>query len=213
MSLVFLLAGLIPAWITAAEPDAAAVTGGLQEWLDGSRTLAGRFQQRLVSGAFGADEIESGMLYIRRPGTMRWDYTDPEEKTVLVFGRETLMYFAEDEQMIRGALDEESELLPSLLAGGGRISDLFDAELQAKPGDGESLSFRLRLVPGGDDDPFEEVVLLLAPGDYAIEAAEVLDGAGNRMIYIFPDLRRNVRLPDGIFSFEPPPGTEIIEGY
>jgi outer membrane lipoprotein carrier protein len=199
----------IPSTVVGDEATGENVLAGLQGWLDGTTTLAGRFEQFLHSGALGSDDSEQGMMYVHRPGKMRWDYTDPEIKTALLIGRRTFLYLEEDEQLIKGVIDDESDLLPNLLAGSGRLADMFDTELLASPGEHGSLSFHLRLRPRGDRSPFEAVILELAPDDFSIESVEVLDGAGDRMEYRFDRLRRNVRLPDRIFEFEPPPGTEI----
>lgn len=209
--LVLLLA--LAVQVTAGdEVTGAEVLEGLQRWLNGTTTLAGRFEQFLHSGALGTDESEHGMMYVRRPGKMRWDYSAPEVKTALLIGRQTSLYLAEDEQLIRGMIDDESDLLPNLLAGTGALADMFHAELLASPGEHGSLNFILRLTPKGERSPFEAVILELAPGEFSIESVEVLDGAGDRMEYRFDRLRRNVQLPEGIFEFEPPPGTEIAGG-
>ena len=44
---------------------------------------------------------------------------------------------------------------------------------------------------------------------FAVESAEVLDAAGNRVFYRFFRIRRNRGLSDDLFRFEPEPGTEI----
>ena len=69
--------------------NTAQVVAGLQAWLDGTRDLEGRFEQRIVSGAFGAGSTEKGKLALLRPGRMRWDYESPEKKVALVNGEAT----------------------------------------------------------------------------------------------------------------------------
>jgi len=187
----------------AEELDGPAVLARVQGWLDGTRTLEGRFSQSLISGAFGSGMEDSGRLYIERPGRMRWDYAEPEPKVALVDGRKTWLYLEEDRVLQLGSLDEQDDLLPMLLAGEGRLSELFQPSLV------EGEPFRLRLVPASGSDALEEIVLTVRPPHFAIEVAEVLDGAGNRMLYRFSKLRRNRGLPEGVFEFVPPPGTEI----
>lgn len=197
-----LLAGLAG----AAAADAPGVLEGVQRWLDATRDLQGRFEQTLVSGAMGTGVTESGELFIKRPGRMRWDYLDPERKVALVDGSATSLYIEEDGELVHGRLDGESDLLTTLLTGDRRLAELFEAELlgDARPG-----FYRLSLTPRQREEAFERIVLTLRPPEFAIEAAEVLDPAGNRMLYLFSDLRRNGHLPDGVFRFEPPPGTVI----
>jgi len=207
VGLVLLLAPPRPA-SAAADPLA-----GLQRWLDGTRTLEASFEQRLASGALGTGLVESGRLWLRRPGHMRWDYLDPERKVALIDGDQTGLYVAEDEQYVLGHLDAGSRLLPALLAGTEPLAGLFRSEVVTMPddpaGDGTWL---LRLQPVDAEEAFEAIILRLAPDSFAIVGAEVVDPAGNRMLYVFDDIRRNVDLPDDVFAFVPPAGTEIVGG-
>ena len=41
--------------------------------------------------------------------------------------------------------------------------------------------------------------------------ARLVDETGNRTTYSFSNVRRNQGLPEGIFAFEPPPGTELVD--
>ena len=191
------------------EPDAAAVVARLQEWLDATTELEGRFEQTLASGALGTGLEESGRFYLHRPGRMRWDYHEPERKVALIEDQATRLYLEEDAQLWEGRL-EDGGLLAALLAGSGPVSAAFEADLLAGPQESGAGSYRLRLVPRTEADSFRHVTLTLHEPEFAIREAEVLDGTGNRMLYRFSGLRRNRGLPEGIFRFVPPPGTEVL---
>jgi outer membrane lipoprotein-sorting protein len=200
-----------PLAVAENEPiGAAELVSGLQGWLDATRDLRGRFEQRLLSGALGSDLAESGEFWIARPGRMRWDYTDPERKVAIVDGDRTWLFLEEEEELILGRLEDQGELLPGLLAGGGRIEERFEVSVLAEPRRGGGGAYQLLLVPRGGDQAFENVVVVLRPPRYAIEALEVLDAAGNRVFYRFYDLRRNRGLSDRLFLFSPPEGTSVI---
>jgi outer membrane lipoprotein carrier protein len=195
---------------TGSSPRDGAVAG-LEAWLDGTRDLTCRFEQRLLSGILGTGTREYGVLYLLRPGHLRWDYTRPEPKTAVVEGGRTLLYLPEDRQLIRGRLDPEQDLLPELLAGKGTVSALFEAEILSETGSGASRAIRLKLLPRAASRGVEEVVLTLSGPECSIERAEVLDPAGNRMEYLFTRVRRNTGLSESVFTFEAPPGTEIVD--
>ncbi|HEX4825716.1 MAG TPA: outer membrane lipoprotein carrier protein LolA [Candidatus Polarisedimenticolaceae bacterium] len=205
------IAMLVFAAVHAAAPPADLPTAvrGLQAWLDGTKTFEARFRQSLLSGALGAQTTETGRLYLERPGKIRWDYLDPDRKIALLVGRSTELYLEDDRQLRRGVLSDEAGLFPKLLAGNGRLVELFEATLvpppQEAPGD-----LALKLIPRGAAAAVSEVVLSLHRGDCAIAGAIVLDEMGNRTSYVFSQAKRNGKLPDGIFAFEPPPGTEIV---
>jgi len=200
---------LAPVARPARELDAAAVLERIQAWLDGTRDLSGRFVQELESGALGAGLVESGRLYVLRPGRMRWDYEDPERKLALVNGQRTTLYLEEDGEVMLGRLDEDGGLLPTLLAGEGQLADLFSAALVATPRKGGDGAYRIQLEPRVVTDAVEQVVLTVRGPRFAIEQAEVLDSLGNKMVYGFVDLRRNSGVAPALFEFEPPPGARV----
>jgi outer membrane lipoprotein carrier protein len=190
------------------ELDVTAVLGALQTWLDQTRDLEGRFEQTLESGALGTGLEETGHIYLWRPGKMRWDYLEPERKIALVEGDATRLYLEEDGQLWEGRLEDDA-LLTTLLTGTEPLEALFEAALLATPKHGGRGTYRLQLLPR-DGAEFRHVVLTLRGPEFGIEAAEVLDGAGNLMQYRFAKLRRNTGLSEAVFHFEPPPGTEVL---
>jgi len=213
-SLVLALALAVSVAPAAAEADdAGQVLRGLQTWLDETRSLSGRFEQELVSGALGGGDADRGRMYVQRPGLMRFEYEDPEPMTAMLVGEETWVYVPDLHQVTRGSLDGETDLFPRLLVGDGRLVEMFRASIPDDGGRMSRGSVRVRLDPIAADEGFEAVVLTLRASDYAIEQAEVRDGTGSHVIYRFSRMKRNRPLPAGIFDFNPPAGTQIIEGY
>lgn len=200
---------LAPVAAAAEGPDAATILEGLQDWLDGSRTLSGRFEQSLVSGAFGEGVRESGLIWIDRPGRMRWDYTDPEAKTAILDGSDTLFYEQEARQMMTGTLEDGGGMLAALLTGEERLADLFTARRIQRPDLTEGRGWFLELAPTTAEEAFEQITLFVGRR-YQLHAVEVLDASGNRVLYRFSNLKRNVDIPEAIFRFQPPEGTEIL---
>jgi outer membrane lipoprotein carrier protein len=209
MRTLLLLAVLTFAPSLHAGLDSVGVAQGLQRWLDGTRSLERDFEQSLASGALGAGLEESGRFYLERPGKMRWDYDTPERKVAIVIGSATRLWIEEDAQMWEGQLESDA-LLALLLTGERPLSELFQPALLATPELGGNGRYRLQLVPLEAADAFQQVLLTLGSGDFSIDEAEVLDAAGNRMIYRFGEARRNQGLAADTFEFEPPAGTEIL---
>jgi outer membrane lipoprotein carrier protein len=214
---LFRLAALLAALATvgsppmqsAAELDAQGVLQRLQRWLDETRDLRARFEQTLVSGAFGEGLEESGLVYLQRPGRMRWDYEDPEVKVALVRDARTWLYLEDERQLWTGRLQRADALLPTLMAAREPLDSIFEASLLETPRSGAA-AYLLRLAPRAESESFEEVVLTLQAPRFALREVEVLDLAGNRMRYRFSELERNHGLPASLFEFEVPPGTEIL---
>ncbi len=191
--------------------DRAAVVAKLQAWLDGTATLETKFRQSLVSGALHTTTSETGRLTLERPGKIRWDYLDPERKVATLVGDRTMVYLEADRQMTRGRLSPEQGLFPRLLAGKERIESLFSPTLVATPASGGDGTYKLRLTAKGAAGAISEITLTLKAPQFAIEAADLVDETGNRTTDAFTDLKRNRNLTPGLFAFEPPPGTDIVD--
>jgi outer membrane lipoprotein carrier protein len=205
----FAVAGLA----VAEDLLAPQVVAGFQSWLDGTRDLQGSFEQALVSGALGAGLEERGRLYVKRPGRMRWDYRDPDTKVAIVDGDRTWLYLEEESQLFLGRLEGDGDLLSILIAAERPINGLFESDLVATPDDGGDGAYLLRLRPIPAAESFDLVVISLRPPRFAVESAEVLDAAGNRMLYRFSRFRRNKGLPEALFRFDPPDGTTIVGSH
>lgn len=187
--------------------DAVNVLERVQAWLDGTRDLRARFEQRLESGALGGGVAETGTMFLARPGRVRWDYDPPDAKVAIVVDGKTGLYLPEEEEWIEGTLDEDDGLLPVLLAGDRRLADLFDATLVATPSVGGRGSYRVRVVPKEEGAVFEAAVLAATPPSFALTEVDVLDPAGNRTVFRLDRIRRNRGIDDGVFRLGSPGGS------
>jgi len=191
----------------SAEEESPALAG-LQRWLDGTKDLQARFEQSLLSSALGAGPSESGRIYLRRPGRMRWEYTTPESKIAVLVDDRTQLYIAEEKRLHVAQLPKDDASLAGLLAGSQPLSALFVAT--SLPDEGGRT--RLKLVPKSPTSAAQEIVLDLDPKTSAVARVELLDQGGNRMAYTFTALKRNAGVPDSLFRLNPPRGTEVVEG-
>ncbi len=197
---------LLAAPLAALGADEGDAWARLQRWLAGTRDLEARFSQTLVSGALGPGPVESGRLYLERPGRMRWDYERPERKVALVIGERTRFYVAADRQLYEGTLDATEAALVELLSSGRSL----DAQYEARPAEPSGAGqVALRLVPRTPSS-LGELTVFTRPPDHALRAVELQDGAGNTIRYEFEVVRRNHGLDPRRFDFRPPPGTEIV---
>jgi outer membrane lipoprotein carrier protein len=171
------------------------------------RDLTASFVQTYRSGALGREVKESGLLSLKNPGRMLWEYEQPEKKTFVSNGKSFYFYVPADKQVI---VREQADLrgIPALLLSGrGDILSQFAVTLQDAPAG----RHRLRLLPRKKDSEVEDVILDV--DDTArILSIQVLDGQGNRSHFEFTRVRENVGLKDEIFDFKVPRGVEVITG-
>jgi outer membrane lipoprotein carrier protein len=152
--------------------------------------------------------VERGVVSIKRPGRMRWEYKDPESKLFISDGRTFYFYVPSDRQVIVAEQDAERSLAARLLSGKGGILDEFSASLDEPLEEGV---LRVRLVPRKEQAEVQRAFLDVEPSG-RLRSILLEDLQGNRTRFRFEGLRENTGLPDKLFRFEIPPGVEVVRG-
>src|SRR6201984_2667048 len=83
----------------AAAPDVHAVAQAVDEHYNQLRTLQAEFTET-YRGA-GMERTESGTLWLKKPGKMRWEYRSPKDKLFLSDGRDAWFYLPVEKQARR----------------------------------------------------------------------------------------------------------------
>jgi outer membrane lipoprotein carrier protein len=169
--------------------------------------VTARFVQTYRSGVLGREVVERGVLSIKRPGRMLWEYKDPERKTFVADGKSYYFYVPADRQVVVRDQDRERSIPSLLLSGQGDILGQFEVGLEGTP----SGRPRLRLTPRKPEPEIERVFVDLDAAD-RVRGIQVEDAQGDRSRFEFDDIRENVDLPDRLFRFQVPPGVEVIRG-
>lgn len=175
------------------------------------RSIQAKFEQVYYSSTVSTPLREKGNFYFKKPGLMKWEYKDPEERTYLFKEGFILEYIPEDNQIIKYDLsreEHESEIL-SILSGQKGIVDNYSVEFSPFPTK-NSKALQLKLTPKQEDtDTF--ILLEIDEKTWLIQKAIFFDWAGNKMEYSFSKIKTNVRFAKDVFELKVPPGVEIIE--
>ena len=174
------------------------------------RTLQANFTE-IYRGA-GISREESGTLWLKRPGKMRWNYQKPREKLFVSDGKTAWFYVPGEQQARRTPMKKLEDLRSPLayLLGKTKLRKEFEALSLAPdappwhPGD-----VVLRGVPKFMEG-VNQVLLEIAPDRNIVRL--VVDGAdGSTTEYRFDDEKENQEIADRQFHFTPPPGVQVIE--
>jgi outer membrane lipoprotein carrier protein len=199
---------LAPAPTRAPSPAAEALARRVEQRHRSVTDLTARFVQSYRSGMIGREVVEKGVLSIKRPGRMLWEYREPEKKTFVADGKSFYFYVPADKQVIVRAQAKDKSIPALLLSGQSDLLAEFEVSLEDNPPAGMQ---RLRLVPRKADPDVEWVTLDVDAGD-RIRAIALADVQGNRSRFQFDDIRENVGLKDRLFQFKAPPGVEVVTG-
>ena len=203
---------LIPSPIAAEVLDIHALARAVDEHYNRLRTLQAEFTE--IYRGSGIERTESGTLWLKKPGKMRWEYRSPREKLFLSDGKDAWFYLPGDRQVRKTPVRKLDDLRSPLgfLLGKTRL----EKELQglsvapdaAPLNEGDMI---LRGVPKTMADRVSQVLLEITPADQIARIViEELDGSITE--YCFIDQKENVEVADQRFRFVPPPGTEMVEG-
>ncbi|HEY7403470.1 MAG TPA: outer membrane lipoprotein carrier protein LolA [Candidatus Angelobacter sp.] len=161
----------------------------------------------------GISRTESGTLWLKKPGRMRWEYHVPKEKLFLVNSDHAYFYVSGEHQArktpVKNIDDIRSPLryllgktkLEKELEGLSLAPDLTPIE----PGDTV-----LRGVPKMMKDRVSSVVLEVSP-EHQIHRI-VIHGVDDTVTdFRFSQIEENVPVQDSLFRFTPPPGVQTLE--
>lgn len=175
------------------------------------RSLEAEFTE-LYRGS-GMERTESGTLWLKKPGKMRWEYRSPKEKLFVSDGKTAWFYVPEDGQARKSSakkLDDLRSPLAFLLGKTKLEKELRGLSLAPDIAPMQSNDTVLRGIPRGLEDQIGEIVLEVTPENRIVRLImQDVDGASTE--YRFSDQKEDVVLGDSKFGFKPPGGTEIVE--
>src|SRR5579863_3689970 len=196
------------AWAEDVKSIAAAVDAHYNHL----RSLQAEFTE--VYRGSGIDRTESGTLWLKKPGKMRWEYRSPREKLFVSDGKDAWFYVPEDRQARKESakkLEDVRSPLAFLLGKTKLEKELKGLSLAPDVLPLQAGNVVLRGVPQGLSDQVNEVVLEVTP-EHRLCRIVLQDVDGASTEYRFTSQKEDVVVADGQFGFTPPAGTEVVEG-
>ena len=200
------------AMATDSAVDVKEVAAAVDAHYNHLRSLEAEFTE-IYSGA-GMERTESGTLWLKKPGKMRWEYRSPREKLFVSDGKNAWFYVPGDRQARKTdarKLEDVRSPLAFLLGKTKLEKELRGLSLAPDLPPLEAGDVVLRGVPTALADRVNEIVLEITP-DHRITRIVIQDVDGSSTEYRFSEQRENVAIADGRFEFKPPAGTETVEG-
>lgn len=191
--------------------DVKAIAAAVDKHYNALETFKADFTQ-IYAGA-GVSRNERGTLTLKRPGKMRWDYRQPQQKLFLSDGKTAYFYVPGERQARRTPVKKLDDLRSPLryLLGKTKLEKEFtDLKLPSgvkllKPG-----NIVLSGVPKNMADRVSQVMLEITPQNQIQRIViEEVDGATTE--FQFLNFEENRDVPNKLFSFTKPPGVELID--
>ncbi|MGA7884375.1 MAG: outer membrane lipoprotein chaperone LolA [Acidobacteriaceae bacterium] len=158
----------------------------------------------------GAHRKEEGVLLLRKPGRMRWSYTDPDGQLFILDGKYAYFYTPGQSEAQRVPEKQLNDLRSPLrfLLGHTELEKEM-ADLRAtRAGNGD---YELSGVPKGMEQRVSELKIEAAP-DGTIRTMSIVETDGVTNSFDLSGELGNAPAPDGAFVFTAPPGVHIVDG-
>jgi outer membrane lipoprotein carrier protein len=192
-----------------ARPPAGDVAVALQRKYDAIKDFSASFIQTYEGGVLRRKASESGTVYVKKPGRMRWDYTSPEKKLFVSDGRTMFLYFPADKQVMKNPVPAQDEATSAVLFLMGKGDIVRDFNVKWAEGGTEN-TYRLRLDPRTRQTEYDWLEVAADRHTLQIVGLTAADAQGGRSSFSFSNFKENVGLADKMFQFTIPRGTEVI---
>lgn len=191
----------------AADDGLTRLLKEVEAHYNGVRTLQVSFEETL-SGPGRPKRTESGDLFLRKPGRMRWHYKFPAGKLFLSDGKEVFYYNPATNTAEKVRLRETEDMRAPLAFLLGRLD--FDKDFTNFTSKTSGTDTVITATPKSDKLPYKQV-------EFSVSAQReirrlVVTGQDNALLtFQFANERMNPGIDDSMFRFQLPPGAKWIE--
>jgi outer membrane lipoprotein carrier protein len=168
------------------------------------KTFSGGFQQNLVDDKGSLLQKSSGVFFLQRPGYFHWETKEPFPQLLISDLDSIWLYDPDLEQATVRQYDEKMTATPALLLSGdvSKINQHYQVE---KKSDNNYL-----LTPKDPQELFVNLSVTFV--DQQLSSMSLKDSLGQTTTFSFIDGIYNQEIPQDMFSFTPPAGTDVIVG-
>jgi len=213
----------LAALLTAATGMAAAATaapdfGSISELAsrvdhryNSLKTLQAHFVEIYSEG--NQNRTESGTLYLSKPGRMRWQYEQPQQKLFLVDGHHVWLYVSGDQQAQRSDLKSSDDLKTPLrfLLGHTHLKKELGGLSYGGLNPLHAGDAVIRGVPTRMTNEYREVILEVTP-DYQIDRIVIRGVDGSQTDIRLSAMQPNAPIAERLFHFSVPKGVTVVAG-
>lgn len=191
-----------------AEPRLDSLLKSVENRYNRAQSLKLTFTETLTASR-RPQQTESGVLTLRKPGRMRWDYAKPAGKVFVSDGKRTSFYDPETNQVkITGVKETEDMRAPlAFLLGKLNFYKEFRTFNLRTDGDGTWIS----ADPNSDSLPYARVEFLIAE-DAHIRRLRVFGQDRSILEFRFENEQLNVPVDSKLFDYRAPVTAQILEG-
>lgn len=190
--------------------SAGEVVEKVQVFYKGTKRLRAKFRQTTFQKVMGRKQTSDGMVYIKKPGMMRWDYKKKKKgkktrtsKSFISDGSQMWAVFHDDKQFMKKKLEEN--LLPvavTFLYGKGDLSKDFSAKFASGGKYGKKTDYVLELSPRKPSAQYKKLYLVVSPDNFRVTQSIVENSEGdtNHFRFYEPNTTKTIKTSWFVFA-------------
>lgn len=162
------------------------------------------FIQKNYMKDLGRTDTYKGILFIKRPSKMRWEYKGDKPQEIIINNDKILIYKKAEKQAFKSAFSRQTygQAPVALLSGFGKVREEFNITQKNK---------KLVLVPKNPMGSIVSVEIETSDEDFPIKSFIINDMRSNRIEIQLKDVEINTGIKDAAFDFSLPEGVNIYE--
>ena len=153
-------------------------------------------------------QTDSGVLYLRKPGRMRWDYNTPAGKVFLSDGKDVFLYLPDEHKVEKSKLKESEDMRAPLAFLLGKLD--FRKEFKSFAERPQGADTWISALPKSENLAYRSVEFLATPAG-EITRVHITGQDQSKLDFAFSAEQLNAPVPASMFVFHAPPGVQIVE--
>jgi len=195
----------IPAF--AAPPELRDQLKSIEDRYNHVQSLTLNFTEN-YAGSRRPARKESGTLYLRKPGRMRWEYADPAGKLFISDGKYVYVYTPGDPRAEKSVLKESADMRAPLAFLLGKLN--FEKEFKSFSTAPDADGTWIVAEPKSPNLEYTKVEFLTAAAG-EIRKVRITGQDRSRLEFAFSGEKLNAPVAPSLFLFQPPVGVPIVE--
>jgi outer membrane lipoprotein carrier protein len=195
------------AFVFLAGVDLPRLLESVEKRYNRATTLQVAFEETLSAAGRGR-QTESGALSLRKPGKMRWDYTNPAGKLFLSDGKSIYYYNPASKRAEKIKLKEAEDMRAPLAFLLGKLD--FDKDFRNFQAANHPWGTLITADAKSEKLPYKKVEFVVS-ADAAIRELRVHGYDNSLLSFNFANEKLNPPVSDKLFRFELPAGATWID--
>lgn len=198
-----------------AEPDVRAILAAGKATYETVSSMQASFVQTIEIPILERSRTGEGTWFQKGRSRFKMDFSEPQGDVIVSDGEHLWLYYPSTHpgQVLRSTIDGN-------VTGSGAIdlqgrifseADQYDAVWEGEELVATVVTNRVHLTPRGES-PYTSVRVWIAAADNLVRKFEIVESNETVRTVILEDLRPNEPVPDDVFDFTPPQGTDVFDG-